>query len=249
MVMKTMTILPEEKNTHNQSSNHFLKDIVIPVGAVLIAGITLLSAKHKIPIWASICVVLYFVVVMVVVVAKPSIQLISLFKNKLKKKHLAKIFYPQLADTASKFGPLIEHQRSNTICYLIEDINRWDEVRNQQIQYDAEHMGTINGWFVSIKNYLNFYRFKDFPILAKGFSSLINQYNRFCIKLQRQLEAIVSSGKLSEQRLRDLKREWNVHREKHNKIIQNWEDRAKDINKVADDRICIDYYEPLKTLE
>jgi len=58
----------------------------------------------------------------------------------------------------------------------------------------------------------------------------------------------VLNSKPEEQRLRNLKHEWNNARDKHNQTVKSWEDLAKNINHDAGQRICFDHCGFLKTI-
>jgi hypothetical protein len=244
---------PNKNDVQDKSSSHFLKDILIPVGSLLIAAISFLALNGKLPTWAIVAIAAYLIIIAIYVSMNPLIQLFILFLEKQRKKKAAKKFFPSLQDIAKEFAPLIDinSNRSDTMLYLLNEINGWNESQNNMaIQSESEHINTIQNWFASIKKRLDLYRLKDFSYLATDLSDLIFQYHRFCIRAQRQLETLVTAKKLSEQQLRHLKQEWNLRREKHNQIIiQNWDNLAKKINETFAERICVEVYEPLKTLE
>ena len=239
---------PQNDKTQDEFSNHLLKDFLIPFGSVLIAAIVFLTANYQLPKWAISVVVLYLIIVMVVVMINPIIRIISFFRERQRKKQTAKSFYPQLVDSGKEFVHLIDGS-TNNIIYLLQEIQGWAEISNNPILIDMEHIETIRNWLQSVQKHLDLYRFKDFLHLVSELSSLINQYHRSCVQVQQRLETLVAAGKLPEQRLRYLKREWNLRRENHNLFINKWGNLTKSINESAGDRVCIDYYEPLKTLE
>ncbi|HEV8717728.1 MAG TPA: hypothetical protein VGX03_33515 [Candidatus Binatia bacterium] len=59
----------------------------------------------------------------------------------------------------------------------------------------------------------------------------------------------MGSGGLPEQRLRQLKQQWNVHRDEHAAFVREWGIFAKRINEKSGSKICLDYYEQVGTLE
>ncbi len=236
------------KKEHD-SSSHIVKDFLIPIGSLLIAAIGLFAGKDKLPDWALYIVIFYLIAVILAILWKPTTRLYLMLRLKQINRYLAKTFYPLLHDSAKEFAQLIIHGRSDTIIYLLQDINKWDEFKTQPIQLDAEHIATIRSWYAYIERHFDFYKLKDLFYLASELSNLIFQYHRLCTHAHKQLDSLVATGKLEGQRLQYLKQEWNLRRERHNIFINKWENIAKNINTATGEMSCHDYYELLKTLE
>ncbi len=230
-------------------SKYVVKDFLIPFGSILISAIALLTGYHKLSKWAITGIYLYIIFIVVMWLYDPLHRLWTSFHKKRKDRNFAKKFHPGLYDISREFGQLIEDNRGDTIFYLLQNINSWEELRGQLIQPDAEHISTIRSWHASIEKNFNFYRKKNFPSLAWELSSLIFQHNRFCVQAERRLEGIIRDGKLNEIHLRYLKQEWTLCPERYGQFISKWENLAKNINEKFQERVCIDYYEPIKTLE
>lgn len=241
-----------EEETKHLLPDHFIKDILIPLGSLLIAAIPLLAAKEvPLPTWAIFIVISYLVIVASIVLLNPLITLISFLRGNVNRTRIAKIYSPQLSDCTREFGRLIDTQKTDTINYLLRDAisGKWGGIRNDQFPYDSEHIATLQSWFLSLEGQFNVYRHRDFPYLASGLSHLISQHHRYCLKVHQLLESLITQGTITEQQLRPLKQEWNLRRETYMQFIRKWENLTKDINESIGESICITWYEPLKTLE
>ena len=80
-------------------------------------------------------------------------------------------------------------------------------------------------------------------------SHLVSQFNRIFIQKQREWETIISTNKITEQRFRYLKREWNLRRERQVALVRAWGTAIKEINNSAGVELGGDYYEDLPPLE
>lgn len=89
----------------------------------------------------------------------------------------------------------------------------------------------------------------DFKLVASDLSRVIYQYHYLCVRSQEHLEQLINAKSLVDQRLRQLKQQWNTARGEHMHVLRNWEQVAKRFNEMAGERVCLDYYEPIKTFE
>ena len=235
-------------SSQDSPSKLLLRDILIPLGSILIAAISLLTVNFKLPAWAIIGVVSYLIVVIVALLFNPFHGLCSFLWKMKRERYLAKKFHSEVYDISREFNGLIE-DRSDTISNLLKDINSWEELRGQLIQPDSEHISTIKSWHASIEKDLNLLGLRYFPSLVWDLGVVISQYNRFCIQMQKRLEEILRERELHEMHLRYLKHEWTLRRERHIRVISKWESLTKNINDKFRGRLCIDYYEPLKPID
>lgn len=233
-----------------------LLEHILTFGSVLTAVITLLTTQVNLPAWAITVIVIYLISVIAFIFVTPIKRLIACFNEKWRGKTLAKIFYPQLIESAKEFFPLIDERVLNNIYSFLQVVNSWSEAvpydatRTRVIQFDAAHILTIREWLGSIKEGLDIYTYKQFPILVWDFSILVSRYHSFCLEIQNKLEVLVAQGTLNKQRLSELKQQWNLVRENEARFLKKWEALSKKINDAANERICVDSYFPdLKTLE
>jgi len=237
-----------QENIQDSPSKLLLKDILIPIGSILIAAISFLTANFELPTWAIIGVIGYLVVVIMALLFNPFHGLCSSLWKMKRERYLTKKFHSEVYEISREFGGLIE-DRSDTISNLLKEINSWEELRGQLTQPDSEHISTIKSWHASIEKHLNLLCLKYFPSLVWDLGVLISQYNRFCIQTQKRLEEILRERELHEMHLQYLKHEWTLRRERHVRVMSKWESLTKNINDKLRGRFCIDYYEPLKPID
>jgi hypothetical protein len=182
---------------------------------------------------------------------KPLTKLLLKLREKRRKKHIAEIFYPQLHNQAKDFGSLVDSEKHDTIIYLLRDIFNFirSPVIYELFKFDRGHIETIQIWLTSTQEYLNLRRLKDFPKIAHDLSWFVRMYHYFCIGIHDQLEKVLKNEKIQEDDKRRLKQEWNTRRERHGQFINNFQSLMKNINDSLGEKICVDYYPPLKTLE
>ena len=130
---------------------------------------------------------------------------------------------------------------------MLQQINGWDEFRGERLALSSVHF--IREWLDSTSKRLEAGRNADFKLVASDLSHVMNQFHYLCVHSQEHLEQLINTKPLVDQRLRQLKQQWNTAREKHMHVIRNWEQAAKRINEMAGEHVCIDYYEPIKTFE
>ncbi len=242
----------EQNASKSLLPDHFIKDILIPLGSLLIGAIPLLAVKEvPLPTWAIFIVISYLVIVTTIVSLNPLIKLISFLREKADKRRFAKTYYPRLQDCYRDFDRLIDDQKTDTIHYLLQEIisGRRGAIRSEQFPYDLEHVATLRSWFSSVEEQVDTYKPKNFTYLASALSHLISQHHRYCLKALQLLESLIAQGTIAEQQLRLLKQDWNLRRETYMQFIRKWENLTKNINESMNERVCVDWYEPLKTLE
>ncbi len=224
--------------------SHFLTKFLLPLGTVLVAAVTFLTLKGTLSDkWAIGLIIAYFVTIVLTVINKPLIRVSKAYRDSVRRKKIAKHYYPWLMSTAKQFARLID-DRSDNLLYYLQDL-----VRNNYTQIDMEHIATIQLWFHAVEARLNTHENIDFKFTASELSRVISQYHRFCINVQRQVEQIIIQGKITEEHaLRNVKQEWNLRRENHNQFINDLKDLVNNINESVGEKICVEYYESLKPL-
>ena len=227
----------------------WVSENLIPLGTPLFAALTLL-AQYVLPTtWISLITVSCPLILTVVSLYAPVVRWLSSLANKWRLQHLAKIYFPQLLESARRFRQFISRQNINTLLYVLQQVAQWGEQKGKSLLPDPEYRETVENWLFSIEKRIALYKPDDFPGLCKEMSDLILSYNRFCSQRLRKLEELIRSGDLPEQRLRQIKQQWNVQRGDHTAFVREWGIFAKRINEKTGSKICFDYYEPVGTLE
>lgn len=128
-------------------------------------------------------------------------------------------------------------------------LHRLDEQRGKALVPDSEYIETIRNWLSAIEKRGKKFNTLDFFVLCEELSSLIQQYNHFLCQCLIRLQGVIQEGGWTANRVRQIKQHWNVNRDAHLAFIKSWENIAKRINEQTGSRLCIDYYQPLGTLE
>lgn len=236
-------------NTKNSLPKSFLTGYLLPLGSVLIAAVAFLTQSVQLPKWAIILAVLYLTLVAGFSLYHPALRLSSSAVRRRRLRQLAKTIFPSLAENAKQLGQLVARGQSHTLLYVLHEAGQWEEIRSHAPLLDPEHVETIRSWLNSIERRVARCRRNEILQLCSEFSELVHQYNRFCHQRLAILQTAIAAGRLPEQRLRQLKQQWNLGREGHVAFVRGWENLSRAINETVGNRRCIEYYEPVGTLE
>ena len=236
-------------NSPRPAQESWLTRYLLPLGSVLIAALALLTQSAQLPKWAIVVAVLYLVVVAGVSLYGPGARLLFFIEDKGRSRRLRKTYFPKLSEGVGGLRRLLAQDHSNTVLYLLQDAGQWDEFRGRYSPFQAEHVETLRAWFASIEGRIKRYRWSSFSDLCAEVSHLVFWYNRVCCQGQRALEEVVAAGQLPEQRLRSLMHRWNVQRDEHAAFVREWTSFCRSVNESAKRELCVNYYEPLGTLE
>lgn len=248
-VVEKMLGLDSDQGSQSPTGKPWLTGFLLPLGSGLIAALAFLTQNTQLPGWATVLVSLYLVVVAGVALYIPVRWLFAFVSDNLRLASLARRALPQIVESVRRLRKLVAHGQANTAIYVFQEAGQWDEIRSHRPPLDAEHLETIRDWLFSIERSVRHPKRGEFGNLCSELSTLIQRYNRLCVQGLKRLEEVIAEGRLQEQRLRYLRQQWNVHREGHVAFMREWADLSKTINEKAGARLCVDYYEPLGTLE
>lgn len=234
-----------DEEDQSKPSNHFvLTQILIPLGSLLIGAVGLWASSDKLPNEALWVIITYLVIVICYSLALPFKKIASFIRAGLTARRLARVFYPDLKRTARDLHSLLDGQHTNTILYILREMNSWEEFRENQIPIDSVHWNQT--WLESVQQRLEENRSSAFRSIAKDLGLIISQHHYFCVRSQERLASTLNKVSLQEHHSRYLKEQWQIAREQHMRQAKNWEDLAKKINEAAVEHVCLDYYEPIK---
>jgi len=227
----------------------WLKDFLIPLGSFLIAALALLTQYAQLPRWIIVVAVSYLIFVAGVSLYISVGRVASYIASKWRFRRVAKTYFPRVLESIGVLHQLLERGQTNTLLYLLGEAAQWGELRGRPSLFDPEHVEIMRSWLFSIEGRVESCTRGEFSSLCSEISELTGHFNRFCHQRLRALQEVITAGALPEQRLRQLKQQWNLHREAHVAYIRGWQNLTKTINEKAGARLCMDYYEPLGTLE
>ncbi len=236
-------------NSQRSAQESWLTRYLLPLGSVLIAALALLTQNAQLPKWVIVVAVLYLGVVAGVSLYGPGVSLVSFIQSKWRYQSLRRTYSPKLLECIRGLRQLLAQEHSSTVLHVLQEAAQRDELRSRSVLFDAEYIASLRAWLASIERRIKRYQRNDFSDLCREVGDLVFQYDRLCCQGQRVLQEAIAAGELPEQRLRSLKQRWNVQREGHATFIRTWTDFSKKVNDMAGGQLCIDYYEPLGTLE
>jgi len=225
----------------------FLTKILIPFGAVLVAGLGLLI--QNVPWWVTAFIVTYITAVILALAIPAAMQFIRVIKKGFVRRAVARRYIPQMRRFLTVFLPHLEDSRTETVLYVWRNASSLDEGR-RIVQLDYGHIRTLQDWFSSLDDRLSSASSFDFEQICEELARAVFHYNVLCERVHREIEALsnASASVANQAQLRYVKQEWNNARDKHNQTIKAWEDVTKSINHDAGRNLCMDHYSLLKTI-
>jgi len=231
-----------------QVPRQWVKEYLFPIGSLLI-GILGLLAQTAFPMWIVVIATLYLIIIAAVFLFSPVTRFFSSVKAKWRLRRIAKMNLPELVVSVKKFNELIAPQNSNTLAHVFSLVAQWDGQKGKVLLPDPEYIETIRNWLLAIEKRTESCTPRDFSCLCAELSSLFQQYNHFLCQRLARMQGLIHEGSLSPDRIRQIKQYWNVNRDAHIALVRTWERFAKKMNERTASKLCIDYYQPLGTLE
>ncbi len=225
----------------------WLTKVMLPVGAMAFAGLALFEGNSRLPSWIEILVGIYLAVGIVFGVLHTlrwrwATAVGAMQRHKASGRH-----HPRPRPGRKEFLEASTTDNSDTLPYLLRGL---PALCGNALEVDGQlqHIQTLRNWATSIKG--NFSRTnKHFTSSAEDFSRILWEYNSLFIRRQRELEVLITQNKFSADRLRDLKRDWNLRRERHAAMTEQWRQSSRTINTDFGTHVCGDFYEQLPSLE
>lgn len=223
-----------------------VSSFLIPFGSVLIAAVALLASTTPIPQWAVAVVVTYLAVAMVISLAYPARKLRIAFQRKRIIQKAARKFYAALVETTGQMSEQVNFHRVNTVANLSQEVSSL--VGEQAHQVPVEALRLARSWMETIHRRVDPKSHADFVALARELSAFVSEYHYLCRRVHESIISLISKGLIPEQRLPQVRQQWNLARERQMSLVTSWEQLTKKINGALGERLCNDYYEPLKML-
>ena len=144
---------------------------------------------------------------------------------------------------------LLSSDRTTSLPALMRDVAGWNEVV-PKIPWDAAHLETVRAWLEHLKGWsLNVKWNRDLSGWVGEFDSVIFQTNRLFLAKHRQYEDAMRGTEWGANRGRQLRKEWNIRRERYAAFVMDWEKLRSKINDRAGSRVAAAYFESLPPLE
>lgn len=223
----------------------FLTTVLIPIGAVLVAALGLLV--QTVPWWVTAIIVSYVFVAALVGLVPVTIRVYRYLQGLMTYRAVVRRNLPLVHRFVTTLIPNLEESRTDTVFNVWKSASSLDQGRGL-VRPDYLQLRTLQSWLGSIDNYLEANCKNSFDHLCDDLAEVVLQYSRFCEQAHREIETLILNSKPEEHNIRNIKKDWNNARDKHNQTIKAWEDLAKNINHEAGEKICFDSCGFLKTI-
>lgn len=229
-------------------------------GALVVAAITLSLnlIDRNAPRWLVGLTILVLSGV-VVMQAIPFVKMaLRWSRRRSAESRIHETYLPRIAEVVNSLLPLLDESRSDTVLHVWKN-NQSTQVASIQkagqftqpppiVSPAISHHRAIKSWLERISSRIPSCKKSQFQALAGEVGDALCSYHYLCEEAFHQLDALSRNLPMQPDKLRSLKQESNLVREKHNKMMDAWTEIAKAVNAAFGDRICIDYYLPLKTI-
>ena len=126
--------------------SRFLTTVLIPLGSVLLAGLSLLA--KSVPWWVTTIVVLYIAVITIALVIPAVIRIYGLVNYKITQRAIMRRYVPVIRQFLVTLLPSLEDSRSETISYVWRTASSLDNGR-RIVQMNYLYRETLQNWFAS----------------------------------------------------------------------------------------------------
>ena len=239
----------DDREPDGGPATRWIKDYLLPLGSVLIAALTFLTQRVDLPSIAIAAAVTYLVIVAAVPLYRPMVRLCSRISARRRLSRLVRSSGSRLGDSIGRLNALLAHGQSGTVMYVFGEMAQDQALRSQGFSFDQEHLETIRQWLSSLEVRSRRLRADTVLDLCREMGLFVQRYNRFCIQNLRVLEEALGKAQLQATRLKYLRQQWNTNRGSHLQVIDQWATLAKEVNRLMDRQVCLDYYEAIGTLE
>lgn len=239
--------IPVKKDSYTD----IILKIWLPLGALLIAGVSFFINNPQMPKWAIYVVIAYLVIGIIFILWRPVRKLYVELEGKQGVKTSSKKFYPFLCNHAEEFLSFMDGEVPNSMSRFFTEIPSSFDGSPQRItwHFNPEITSNIKGWYFALRKRLKTNRHIDFAYLAEDLQLAIKQFHDVTIGIRRELEEVVLKNSITDQtKLHRLKTDWNSRLGNYMDFIRKWQSFTKEVNKSSKDIRLLEYYETVKPL-
>jgi len=244
--MDNWMMFGKPKEAEDKKSSIF-KDYIVPFGSMLIPAIAFWGQSTS-PWWGSLAIAVFVAIVCIFLVVPAIIRGGKKYKTYLKRKRLEGSYHPKISASLSRFKPMMETNRSDTIWYVWNDLSRSSEMQ-KFIRPNQSHFYTLAAWLNHLSQTVDSAKSSNFKLIGAETSAWVQQYVSFCRDAYSQFDDMLRNNQLDEAKVREVKKSWNHARDEHNHVINTWKVLCSEINSSFGQSICSEHFETLKTLE
>ena len=224
-----------------------LKDYIVPLGALLIPAMTYLT-EHASSWLGALAIAVYMAIVVIFLVVPAIMRVGRKWLAYSKRRQLEGNFRPKISASISRFKPMMESNRSDTIWYVWNRSSMTSEMRTF-IRPSQSNYYALVAWLNCLSQTVDSGKSANFKFVASETSTWIQQYISFCRDAYSQFEDLLRNSKLDDANAREIRKDWNHARDEHNQAIISWKALCAEINASFGQSICSEHFETLKPLE
>ncbi len=201
------------------------------VGSTLAVVLALWTGSNRLPLWAVWVIAIWAGIGIVSALANPTINAIRSILTGFSKRRWANILLPEMHSCVLEFEGLLDWQKANRFQYFIQEICNFPEIQSLPGIPDGDFFETFRCWINSIKLTLESRKaLPIFPLISREFFLSVFRYHRRMVCTHAIFENLIDQKKISdEQKIRKIKRDWDVCLGSHRKFIEKMENLDRGI--------------------
>ncbi len=244
--MNDFTNYDRLQNSNSKSGvEDFTTKVLIPLGAILIAAISVVFSTNKLPSIVLWTMILYLAIVLVKILVSPTKTFTSKVITKSNRILFSKKMHPELLQFSSELNQLLASDRENTIPYFINnqfsklssDINTLSCLDRNRQQFQI-----LQSWSFFLTDLLRNSEKKNLMLNAVQLSNLVTWFIWACVWLH---QVVNNTGV---QTNKDIVSDWNTAVRKISDFSSRVERLMKSINEKYNEKLCTDYFQEVKPL-
>jgi hypothetical protein len=230
---------PNQKSWHQTANT--LSQIALVVIGVLSLVLGVFNSQSSFPPWLPIFLVALGLVGLFLLLSPPTRALLK----KWRLRSLAHHMFPQLIRLVDKFGEIVSPRRSDTIVYALGNIQRRDEWKGSEIQFQAYSqlfdllMSNLSARARNVSK-----RYRDFDWIVNDLCSLVRSFQQLYFFEVIQKLRQKGLGTIGE----DNKRVVDVSREAFASFLNSLDEFCKEANQKARSEVFTLYFSKVEPL-
>ena len=236
-----------QSNTSKEKVYHFTIKDLIHLGSLLIGIIGLLTSATVLPVWAYWVMAVYLAIVLVIIFALPTKNLISSIINWFNRSRFAKNKRQELQELSNELNELLGSDTLNTIPNFIKYLS--SKIANEvnllaMLNKDIDQFKVLESWAWSVSDNLKHHEHKLFLRDANQFSRVVFWFSWACEWVRQVLDKTEIRDKIPKVLVQD----WNTDINKISDYTSRVKRLMNSINKQYNTSICVTSFQDVKPL-
>lgn len=246
--MNTSTNYQQNQNSSPKvGTDNFTTEVLIPLGSVIIGVIGLLASANRLPAWASWTMVIYLVLIILKILARPIKNFTSKTINQFNHRRFVKKMQPKLLKLSSEFNELLDSQRTNTIPSFISQLfSKLSQEVNMLscLGRNRQQFTILQSWAFSLERNLRRNNKTEFIHDAAQFSDVVTWFIWACVWVRETLD----NKEVDIHTNKDIISDWNAATRRISDFTSRVERLMKSANEKFNTSSCATYFQDVKPL-